>query len=763
MSNLLIVSNRLPLRVEIRDGKLRFRDSVGGLATGLNSYHKSNKSLWVGWPGSSLERIQEKEHEIEDKLVSQNCHPVFLSQKHIQRYYHGFCNRTIWPLFHYFTEYAAFDSSLWSKYREVNEKFCDVLAEIARPGDSIWIHDYHLLLLPRLVRERIPDVRIGFFLHIPFPSFEVFRQLPWRGQILEGLLGADLVGFHTYDYVKHFLQSAHRFLGYDHNLGRITTENRTVVVDAFPMGIDYERFSESTQNPDVEKEIKKIHRKVADRRILLSIDRLDYSKGISNRLEAFDLFLRRNPRYKEKVTLILVAVPSRTRVERYRLLKKRIDELVGSVNGKYGTVGWTPVWYLYRFLPFHTLAALYAAADVALITPIRDGMNLMAKEYVASKRDCSGVLILSEMAGASSELGEAIAVNPNSIEEIAAAMEEALIMADEERTSRMKAMQKRLQRYDVSRWANDFVKTLRDTRRTQRKSSLREITNDVKRDLLADYRKSDRRLILLDYDGTLVPFRIEPKEAVPDDDLLRTLEALSRDPRNEVVIVSGREREVLERWLGGLDAGLVAEHGAWMREEGKDWKVTEPVRPDWKEAIKPVLELYTDRTPGSFVEEKDFSLAWHYRKADPQLGFLRARELADALLNLTSHLELDVLEGNKVVEVKNSSINKGRAALSWMSREEWDFVFATGDDETDEDVFALLPESAYSVKIGSGASRANFSARSPNEVRSLLLKLSELDVADPRRLPSNKSGQRNPSEGRKQSERSIARMTGDSI
>ncbi|MFQ6128335.1 MAG: bifunctional alpha,alpha-trehalose-phosphate synthase (UDP-forming)/trehalose-phosphatase [Thermoplasmata archaeon] len=763
MSNLLIVSNRLPSKVEIRDGRLRFKDSVGGLATGLNSYHRLNKSLWVGWPGISLERIQEKKHEIEDKLLSQNCHPVFLSQKHVQRYYYGFCNRTIWPLFHYFTEYAVFDSSLWRKYREVNEKFCDVLAEIAKPGDAIWIHDYHLLLLPRLVRERIPDTKIGFFLHIPFPSFEVFRLLPWRRQILEGLLGADLVGFHTYDYVKHFLQSVHRLLGHESTLGRITMENRTVVVDAFPMGIDYERFSGHAQSPDVEKEIEKIHRKVADRRILLSIDRLDYSKGIPNRLEAFDLFLKRNPRYNEKVTLILVAVPSRTRVERYRLLKKQIDELVGRVNGKYGTVGWTPVWYLYRSLPFRNLVALYAAADVAIITPMRDGMNLMAKEYVASKREGNGVLILSEMAGASSELGEAVAVNPNSIEEIAAAMKEALMMTDEERKSRMKTMQVRLQRHDVNRWASNFVNTLLNSRRIEKEFASREITDDVRRDLLEDYRKSKRRLILLDYDGTLVPFSNEPEEAAPDDELLGILEALSGDPKNEIVIVSGREREVLERWLGGLDAGLVAEHGAWMREEGKDWKAMEPIRPDWKEAIKPVLELHVDRTPGSFVEEKDFSLAWHYRKADPKLGLLRARELADALLYLTSHLELDVLEGNKVVEVRNTGISKGRASLSWTSKEKWDFVFAMGDDRTDEDVFALLPESAYSIKIGLGASRANFRARSPDDVRSLLKNLSLLNVANPGRLSSDDCGEESTSEASKHSKGSLTTMTGDGI
>ncbi|MFQ5910435.1 MAG: bifunctional alpha,alpha-trehalose-phosphate synthase (UDP-forming)/trehalose-phosphatase [Thermoplasmata archaeon] len=762
VGELLIVSNRLPSRVEMRDGELRFKDSVGGLATGLSSFHESNQTLWVGWPGIASERIQEMRDDIKKELASRNCYPVFLSQRQVQQHYHGFCNRTIWPLFHYFPESAAFESTLWSKYREVSEEFCDVLAEIARPGDSIWIHDYHLLLLPKIVRERIPDVKIGFFLHIPFPSSEVFRLLPWRKQILEGLLGADLVGFHTHDYAMHFLQSVHRLLGHEHTLGRITLKNREVRVDAFPMGIDCERFAESAQSAEVEKEIEKIHRKVGDRRILLSIDRLDYSKGIPQRLRAFDLFLGKNKEYRENVTLILVAVPSRTRVERYRLLKKQTDELVGRVNGKYGTVGWTPVWYLYRSVPFHNLVALYAAADVAVVTPIRDGMNLIAKEYVMSRTDKNGVLVLSEMAGASSELGEAIIVNPNSIEEMAAAMKLALIMEEDERATRMAAMQERLRLHDVDRWVNDFVHALETGAGIRRESASKEITADVTDELLSDYRKSERRLLLLDYDGTLVPFTDEPEAAVPDDDLLGILEDLSRDERNEIVIVSGRERKALEKWLGDLNAGLVAEHGAWLREQGKDWRTIKSLESRWKKAIKPVMELHADRTPGSFLEEKDFSLAWHYRNADPEQGIFRARELADTLLNLTSHLNLNILESNKVVEVRSSEINKGRAFLSWMSRGKWDFVLAAGDDETDEDVFAVLPESAYSIKIGPGASRANFLLRSPEDARSLLMKMSGISSVRSEKELSKESTEAASSRAGKRS-RNRSRTTGDNI
>lgn len=723
MGRWLIISNRLPITIVKRENQLQFHASAGGLATGLGSFYKSYKSLWIGWPGITLEKIKDKKEEIEERILAENCYPIFLSQYDIENYYYGFCNKTLWPLFHYFTQYTTYSKNLREAYKRVNELFCKTVVKIANPDDIIWVHDYHLMLLPRLIRERLPEATIGFFLHIPFPSLEVFRLLPGRKEILNGLLGADLIGFHTYDYVLHFLASIRHLLGYEHSFGQITAKGRTIKVDAFPMGIDYERFANAVDHKEVQREIKKIRKKVGESKIILSVGRLDYTKGIPERLEAFDLFLERNPEYREKVSFVLVAVPSRTRVNQYMLLKRQVDELIGRINGKHGTIGWTPIWYIYSSLPFHRLVALYNIADVALVTPLRDGMNLIAKEFIASKRDGRGVLVLSEMTGAAKELGEAIMVNPNNREQVAEALKEALEMPEEDQIERNRIMQIRLQRYDVIRWANEFVDKLLETKKAQRELGQRRLTQQMRNSLIDHYLKSKRRLILLDYDGTLIPFVVRPERARPDERLLELLRLLSHEPKNEVVIISGRDKATLENWFGSLNMGLVAEHGVWIKERGGNWEMIEPLKNDWKEEIRPILEIYVDRTPGAFIEEKEFSLVWHYRMADPELGEVRARELKDALLQLTVNLNLGVLEGNKVIEIKNIGINKGRAALRWIKKEKWGFILAIGDDWTDDDVFAVLPELAYSIKVGLGPSRARFNLDSIMDIRLLLEEL----------------------------------------
>ena len=720
MNRLLIVSNRLPVNVIKKQEELQIKPSIGGLATGLGSFYKSYKSTWIGWPGVKTEDIRGREKDIESELKKENCYPVFLSKNNIENYYYGFCNKTIWPLFHYLVQYTRYDNNLWESYKEVNESFCEAVCKVAEQGDIIWIHDYQLMLLPELIRERKPDATIGFFLHIPFPSYEIFRLLPWRNEIMDGLLGADLVGFHTYGYARHFLESVSRLTGYEQSFGQITAGNRAIKADIFPMGIDYKRFSDASNDSDVQKEIKKIQKKIGERKLILSFDRLDYTKGIPPRLESYDLFLENNPEYKEKVTFIMVAVPSRTGIDQYRQLKRQVDELAGKINGKHATVGWTPIWYLYRTLPFSTLLALYNASDVALITPARDGMNLIAKEFIATKNDGKGVLILSEMAGAAEELGEAVIVNPNNKEEVANALKEALMMPEEEQIERNKIMQKRLLRYNVSRWADDFMEGVQSIKEIQQELSARILTHNMKNNLINNYLKSSRRLILLDYDGTLTYFTKNPKKAKPDKELLELLEMLAGETKNEVVIISGRDKETLDNWFCNLDADLVAEHGAWIKEKDKDWGMIEPLKNDWKEEIRPFLERYVDRTPGSFIEEKEFSLVWHYRKVDPELATLRAGKLKNDLLHITANLYLTVLEGSKVIEIKNSSINKGRAASYFISKNERDFILAAGDDWTDEDVFDVLPDIAYSIKVGLSPSKARFNVGNVGDVRSLL-------------------------------------------
>lgn len=731
MRRLLLVSNRLPITVHKRKGELHFKHSVGGLATALGSFYKSYNCLWIGWPGISLERIEGKQKEIQAGLMCESCYPVFLSQQDIEDYYHGFSNRTIWLLFHYLTFYTVYREDLWQAYQRVNQAFSKAITKVAQPDDLIWIHDYHLMLLPRLLREKFPRASIGFFLHIPFPSFEIFRLLPWRKEILDGLLGADLVGFHTYEYMGHFCASLRRLFGYEVALGQILTKDRIVKAEVFPLGIDYEHFSTAVRDTRTKAEITKFRKRLKGHQVILSIDRLDYTKGIPQRLKAVDTFLERNPEYKERLTFIMVIVPSRTEVGDYISLKRQVDELVGAINGKHGTIGWVPIWYLHHSLPFHSLVALYNIADIALVTPIRDGMNLVAKEYLATKRDGKGVLILSETAGAAKELGEAITINVNNEDELVEALEKALAMPEKEQIEHNRTMQRRLQRYTARRWAEEFIESLLSTRKLQQEMEARELSDGARGELISQFQKSQGRLLFLDYDGTLIPFSEKPEEAKPGKELIKLLQELADNPKNEVVLISGRDKETLEKWFGGLKIGLVAEHGAKIKERGKEWQ-TEALRSDWKEQLRPILELWVDRTPGSFIEEKDYSLVWHYRKADPELGELRAREIKSNLSGLSVNLDLHVLEGNKVIEVKNASIDKGRAASRWISREEWDFIMAIGDDRTDEDLFKALPPTAWSFKVGFSASTAKFNLTSPSEAIALLRELVGGDVSDRR-------------------------------
>ncbi|MBN1788147.1 MAG: bifunctional alpha,alpha-trehalose-phosphate synthase (UDP-forming)/trehalose-phosphatase [Sedimentisphaerales bacterium] len=721
MNRLLIVSNRLPVSVTKRADKLHFHPSVGGLATGLSSLRASHQSQWIGWPGISEDKISvPQKKEIISKLKEHHCNPVFLSAKDMRNFYYGFCNKTIWPLFHYFPLYTVYEDQYWQSYKKVNEAFYQAVIKVAKPNDYIWVHDYQLMLLPYLLRRKLPNAQIGFFLHIPFPSFELFRLLPWRKEILNGLLGSNLIGFHTYDYVRHFLSSLTRITGAEHSMGSLVVDNRILKVDAFPMGINYEKYSTAIKKPAVKKGLAAIRKEVSDRKIILSIDRLDYTKGIIQRLEAFDLFLSQNPEYKGKVTLILVAVPSRTGVEDYAELRKRLESLVGRINGEHGALGWVPVWYLYRFLPFEEITALYNAADIALITPLRDGMNLIAKEFIATKTDHKGVLILSEMAGTASELGEAVVINPNNKQAVVDAIKQSLEMPVEEQIERNKLMQARLSRYNVTRWANDFMERLHNIEKTQVELSIHKFGGPDRKKLVDDYHKSTKRLFLLDYDGTLVNFADRPEKASPDKKLSQLLRTFAADEKNEVVIISGRDKETLDSWLGDTNAALIAEHGAWIKIKDSDWKTTEPIINDWKATIRPVLELYADRTPGASVEEKNFSLVWHYRKADTELASLRVQELRDAVLNLTENLNLGIFEGSKILEVKNVGISKGHATNQWLTKEKWDFILAAGDDYTDEDMFSILPEKAYSIKIGRGISKARFNMNSVDEFRKLL-------------------------------------------
>ena len=710
-------------------GNLTFQKSAGGLVSGLSAYLSSLKDssfttseyIWIGWPGITVEDKDKEKLELK-ALTDFHAYPVFLSEEVMENFYHGFCNKTIWPLFHYFPSFATYDEAYWNHYKHVNETFCNTVMEIIKPDDVVWIHDYHLMLLPKLLREKMPDVPIGFFLHIPFPAFEIFQLLPgkWRSEILGGLLGADLIGFHTFDYTQCFLRCVLRILGYEHNMGQILADDHLAKVDTFPMGIDFGRFYSAVSSPEVQTEKDTLKKNLADFKVILSVDRLDYTKGIINRLQGYEIFLEKNQQWHRKVILVLIVVPSRIGVESYQQMKNKLDELVGKINGRFGSVDWTPILYQYRFLPFYPLVALYSISDVALITPLRDGMNLIAKEYIASRIGKTGVLILSEMAGASKELGEAIIINPNNREEISEALKMALEMPQEEQVKRNLIMQDRLERYNVVRWADDFINSLLSVKEKQKSFNARLLPYYMRERLINDFKKAERRLILLDYDGTLVPFAKHPQIAKPTEDLLKILKHLSEGSGTEVVLISGRDKNTLQDWFGMLNIKLVAEHGIWIKEKNANWFLIKPLKNDWKPQIIPILKTYVDRLPGSFVEEKDFSIAWHYRVADPELGFMRAKELMDDLINFTANIDVQILQGSKVIEIKGGGVNKGTAAMYFISKESFDFILAIGDDMTDEDLFRALPQTAYSIKVEIAPSYARFNLRNYAEVWKLI-------------------------------------------
>lgn len=720
---LIIVSNRLPLTVQEENGKVSYIDSSGGLVSGLRSYFErpeiaGGDHLWVGWPGNTV-AAQHKTLVREALLKEQKCLPVFFSAEEMDNFYYGFCNKTIWPLFHYFQALTEFKEEYWNEYQNINRVFCETILEVAKPGDQIWIQDYHLMLLPGLLREKMPELRIGFFLHIPFPFFEIFRLLPgnWRDSILRGLLGSDLIGFHTHSYVQYFLGCVLRILGYEHVTGLVDLGERTVRVESFPMGIDYEKFSSALKKEETLKEVQKIKENFLDKKLIFSVDRLDYTKGIYKRLQGYAKFLEKYPQWHGKVIMMIVIVPSRIGVDSYQNMKKQLDELIGNINGKYSALSWTPLVYQYRSLPFEELVSLYAAADVALVTPLRDGMNLIAKEYIACRAEQRGVLILSEMAGAAKELGEAVIINPNNDEEVALAIQEALVMPEDEQIKRNQFMQRRLKRYNVVRWVEDFLNAL-STVPGPKNIFVNLLSGSAQKKIKEKLEQAKEKIVFLDYDGTLVPFANDPLLAKPSPELLLLLKKI--DTAADLVLISGRDKDTLEAWFGQLNINLVAEHGVWVKRKGRQWRMLKQLNNDWQQRVLPLLEKYTDSLPGSFIENKEYSLSWHFRMADPEQCAIRKKELIDDLVSFTANIDVTVVQGEKVVEIRSSNINKGSAALELIARKNYDFILCLGDDLTDEDMFKALPEKSITIKVGLKRSQAKYNIRNHQEVNLLL-------------------------------------------
>ena len=724
MSRLIIISNRLPFSVENGEEGVIVRQSSGGLVSAIKSYFENKNTdtqvyshkLWVGSMDAKEEDWQEAQRT-GAVTADFDIVPLFPDKQLYEDYYNGFSNSTLWPLFHYFPSIVENKKEYFEAYKKINQLFANKVLEIIQPGDVVWVHDYQLMLLPQMLRQQMPGATIGFFLHIPFPSYEIYRLMPteWKRAILEGVLGADLVGFHTHDYVQHFIQSAKMILRVESQFNNIQYKDRLIKADLFPIGIDYEKFRNACFDETVVGISTALEERFYNQRIIFSVDRLDYTKGLEYRLDGYEHFLTNYPEWRGKVVFIFNVVPSRDAIQTYSDKRAKIEEKVSTINGKFSTLEWQPLFYRYNHLEFEELCALYQVADVALITPLRDGMNLVAKEYVASCID-KGVLILSELTGAANELSEALQVNPTDIGEVSGAINAALEMPLTEQRSRLSYMQRRLANYDVLKWVTDFLETLIETKKEQETVKVNLLKENTIEKIQTDFNKASKRCILLDYDGTLAPYQKIPSLAIPSDELIQLLKQLTSDPANEVVIISGRDAETLDRWLGQVPMTLVAEHGALVKYKGEEWKEQIAITSEWKEQIRPLMQFFVDRCAGSFIEEKKSTLAWHYRNTYPELGFSRSRELLNSLLQLITNTSLQVVDGNKVLEVRMMGVDKGATALTILGNLNPDFILCIGDDTTDEDMFRLLRDNGYTIKIGRGNTAAQYTILSQRDV-----------------------------------------------
>lgn len=722
-NRLVIIAYRLPFKL-VKKGNINVAvQNAGGLVSAILSLSEKmnissgsdSKILWIGTGEKQLGK-----ENINPKF---DLLPVEIPDQINDEYYGGFCNDTIWPLFHYFPSLTVYNPSYYDSYVKANQIFADTLKDVIKPGDFIWVHDYQLFHLPSLIRSYFPDAKIGFFLHIPFPSSELFRHLPrtWRESIIKGIIGADLIGFHTNDYTQHFIKSVKRTLGCEINQNYIYVEDRICKVDAFPIGIDFDKFHEACSLPKVLKEKERLKKQLNGKKLIFSVDRLDYTKGFLYRLLAFERFLEKHPKWHQKSVFNMVVVPSRDNIDRYKDIKKEIEATVGRINGNYSNLAWRPLIYQYKSLSFEELVALYDISDVGLITPLRDGMNLVAKEYVACQKENVGMLVLSEMAGAAVELNEAIIINPTDVEETADAIDKALNLTQKEKEQKIHKMQNRLSRYNVFTWATDFFNQAEDVTDKQKQMKVNFLDPHALTDIRSAYCQTGKRVIFIDYDGTLIPLSKYPDMAILNERAGNTIKKLIDDTRNKVIIISGRECEFLERQFEGLDVTLVAEHGYFVKNPGKDWITKSSVDLTWKEKFLPIMNEYVDRCNGSMIEEKHASIAWHYRNADEGIASIRINELKDDLTEiLKTDSKLQVLEGNKVLEIKSVLYDKGTAALEFLNKKKYDFIMAIGDDKTDEDLFNVIPEYGFTIKIGTNPSKAKFNLKRQSQIYEIL-------------------------------------------
>jgi trehalose 6-phosphate synthase/phosphatase len=735
---LVIASNRLPIRLAISGDEVEVSRSSGGLAVALQAVR--GDARWVGWPGTVVP--PELERRVSQRLAKDNLSPVLLSADEEEDFYGKVCNDTLWPLFHYFADRLRITPEAWQRYVEVNERFADTIVAHVEPQSRVWIHDFHLMLVPAMLRQREPRLSIGFFLHTPFPSSEVYRLLPAREQLLRGVLGADYVSFQIGDYARHFRSSCLRILGIDSEPDWLEIDARRVGIGVDPIGIDVEGFRTTLGDPETARLLAQFEQQYEGRRLVLGVERLDYTKGIPQKLQAFARFLEEDPARARTTTMIQVLVPSRLESPEYRAQRDEIELLIARINGRFGQPGSTPVEYIHRDISKPALVALYRRADVMMITALRDGMNLVAHEFVLCQSEPGlpsrwrGALLLSELAGAAQVLPGALLVNPWDVDGVVERLGTALGLTARERQRRLETMSKRVETLDTRRWAEGFLTRLgRYSRRDRRTKRPPTVDDAIQERIGRRFARARQRTVLLDYDGTLREFEIHPDLAQPTPEIRALLRSLAAVPDTDVHIISGRRRRHLEQWLGRLPIHLCAEHGYLARAPGGEWRTLLDLDLSWLRPIERLLRRVAADVPGAHVERKSCSVAWHYRQAEPEYGSWRARELLNDLHMHLAGAPAEILAGHQVVEVRALGVDKGVYVKSLFpdGKEATHFVLGLGDDRTDHDLLDALPSGSVAGHIGGllpsrrkvDGRREDIHIVGPGEVRAFLRGLVE--------------------------------------
>lgn len=720
MSRCLLVSNRLP--VAFNSTLNIFTPSSGGLVSAIKGLDSSKVGFDFEWMGIMTDDVDpEKINSLRTTPVGNlPSHPIVVPKKKYDLYYNEYSNNVLWPLLHYERSMVHNSEDGWEAYKEVNEMVAEAIIEEARDDDTIWVHDFQLFLVPGLVKDKRPNLKLGFFLHIPFPSSEIFRELPQRKEIISSLIRCDLVGFHDLSYLNHFRSSIQRVLG------EVPADDRMWGV--YPISIDSQHFLDLREMPETLEFIKKYQEYKRDKKWILGVDRLDYIKGLLLKLQTFKAFLKRFPEEREKVQLVQIVIPSRTEVPEYKELKDQIEQLVSSINGQYGTPAYTPILYLYHSVSENELSALYQLSEILHIGSRRDGMNLVSLEYIMSQtEEDPGVVLLSEFAGAHSTLSYAVSINPWNIQDTVVKMREALHHPLVKRKGEIGAMKDFLVHYNSSDWAKVFLRDL--VSEPELPDSTQTLPSDGKFEWMQDL-EGKKILFFCDLDGTLAPISSYPKDVKLNGKTIELLQMISEKKNCEFVVVSGRDKEFLEEQFidNEFQFPLAACHGAYSYSPtDQTWHNQIPGdTTKWKESVSDILELYTQRTPGSFIEDKGHGMTWHYRNSPREFADFLANKLFFELEASLTNQPVQVMRGKKVIEIKSIHANKGFFVQQWIQNQavKPDVVVAIGDDSTDEDMFHVIQDrkdiSPFCIKVGQEKTLAHYFIKEQNSVNLFL-------------------------------------------